>query len=67
MILCRYILTELLLNLKNSKQFIEADDGPFIGSTAPMVYLGTYVFKYLNTGQIKLEESFTDAYVEEVC
>ena len=31
-----------------------------------MVDLGTYVFKDLNTGEIKPEESFTDTYVKEV-
>ena len=31
-----------------------------------MVDLGTYIFKYLNTGKITPEESFTNAYVEEV-
>ena len=50
MILGRDILTELGLNLKLSENVIEADDGPFKGSTTPMVGLVTYVFKYLNTG-----------------
>ena len=31
-----------------------------------MVDFGTYIFKDLNTGKIILEESFTNAYVEEV-
>ena len=31
-----------------------------------MVDLGTYIFKDLNTGIIKLEELFTDYYVEKV-
>ena len=31
-----------------------------------MVYLGTYIFKDLNTGKIKPEEPFTNDYVEEV-
>ena len=31
-----------------------------------MVDLGKYVFKYLNTGKITPEESFTNAHVEEV-
>ena len=41
-ILGRYLLTDLGLNLKFSDHVIEADDGPFKGSTAPMVDLGTY-------------------------
>ena len=35
-------------------------------ATAPMVDLGAYILKDLNTGKVKPEESFTDAYVEEV-
>ena len=31
-----------------------------------MVYLGTYIFSNLNTGKITPEESFTNAYVEEL-
>ena len=31
-----------------------------------MVDLGGYVFKDLNTGEIKSEEQFTDAYAKEV-
>ena len=44
MILGRDILTELRLNIKFSEHVIEADDGPFKGSTTPMVDLGTYMF-----------------------
>ena len=53
MILARDILTELLLNLKYSKHVIEEYDGPFMGATAPMIGLGAYLFKDLNTGIIK--------------
>ena len=42
MILGRYIITDLVLNLKLSNHFIESDDGPLKGSTAPMADLGTY-------------------------
>ena len=66
MILGRDLLTELGLNLKLSKHVIKADDGPFMGATAHMVDLGAYVFRDLNTGEINPEESFTEAYVEEV-
>ena len=45
MIIGRHLLTEL---------GIEADDGPFKGSTTPMVDLGTYIFKYSNTGKLHL-------------
>ena len=37
-----------------------------MGATAPMVDLGAYVFKDLNTEKIEPEELFTAAYVEEV-
>ena len=42
MILVRYILTSLVLNLKLYYHIVEADDGLFKGSMVPMVYLGTY-------------------------
>ena len=60
------LLKELVLNINFSGHVIEVYFGPFIGAMAPMVDLGAYVFKDLNTGKIKLEESFTDAYVEEL-
>ena len=66
MILGWELLTELILNLKLSEHVIKAYDGPFKGSTTPMVDLGTYIFKYLNLGKITPEESFTNSYVEEV-
>ena len=49
-----------------SEYVIEYDDRPFKGYTAPMVDLGMYTFKDLNTGKITPEESFTNTYVEEV-
>ena len=52
MILGRDILTCLEFNLEFSDCVIEAYDGTFKGTTAPMVDLGTYKFKYLNTGYI---------------
>ena len=55
MILGQDLSTELGLNLKFSEHVIEADDGPFNRFTIPMVDLGTYIFKYLNTGNITPE------------
>ena len=55
MTLGQYLLTELWLNLKLSEQVIEADDGTFKGYTIPLIYLGTYIFIYLNTGKITPE------------
>ena len=57
-ILGRYPLTVLVLNLKFSRNIIKVSDEPFEGSTEPMIYLCTYAFKYLNTGKISLEEYF---------
>ena len=64
MILGRDLLTALGLNLKSSDHVIEADDGPFKGSTPPMVDMGMYEFKYLNTGNITPEELFMNVYTE---
>ena len=65
-ILVQDLFIELVLNLKFPEHIIKADDGTFKGSTTPMVDLGTYIFKILNTGEITPEESFTNSYVEEV-
>ena len=54
-ILGRYLLTELVLNLKFFEHIIEAYDGPFNCSTTPMVDLVTYIFKDLNTGKLHLK------------
>ena len=57
---------ELVLNLKLSEHVIKVDDGHVKGYTTPMVDLGTYEFKYLNTGETAPEEFFTNAHVEEL-
>ena len=44
-ILGRYLLTDLVLNLKLSDHVIESYDGPLKGSTATMADMGTYEFK----------------------
>ena len=43
-ILGRYLLTELVLNLIFSDHVVERYDGPFKGSMAPIVGMGTYEF-----------------------
>ena len=48
MILGRYVLTALVINLKLSDRIIEADDGPLKGLTAPIVDLGMCEIKDLN-------------------
>ena len=50
MILGWYLLTELGLNLKLYEHVIKAVDGPFIGFATPVVDLGRYISKKLNTG-----------------
>ena len=52
MILGRDLLTALGLNLKLSEHVTKSDYGPFKGSSAPMLDLVTYEFKYLNTGKL---------------
>ena len=52
MILGKNILTKLGLNLEFSDHVIEAEYGSFNGSTAPMVGLDKYEFKYLETRDI---------------
>ena len=65
-IIGRDILTDLGLNLKLSYPVIEADYEPFKGYMAPMVVLGTYEFKYLNTGNITPKYDFRHYYAEEM-
>ena len=55
MILGKYLLTELGLNLKFSEYVLEANDVPFKESTTSVVDLGMYVFKYLNIEEITPE------------
>ena len=66
MILGWDLLTELGLNLKFSEHVIEVYYGHFNESTTPMVDLGTYIFKDLNTGKITPGELFTNDYPKEV-
>ena len=51
-ILGRDLLSELELNFKSSDHAIEAYDGPSEGFTTPIVDLGTYKFKNLNSVKI---------------
>ena len=66
MILVRYILLALGLNFLLSDHAIESYDANFKGSTSPTVDLGAHEFNYLNTGKIKSEEVFMNAYAEEI-
>ena len=66
MILGRDLLIDLGLNLKWSDHVIEANDGNFKGSTAPMVDLSMYECKDLNIGNITPEESFINYYAKNI-
>ena len=55
MILGQDILTELGLYLIFSEHVIESGDGHSKGYTTPMIYLCTYIFKYLNTDKFTSE------------
>ena len=66
MILGRNILTVLGFYLKFCQKFIGRGGVPFERSTEPMIDLGTYEFKYLNTVKITPEEYFMNACVEGV-
>ena len=60
------LLIEVGLYSKWYDHSIKSDDGPFKGSTSPMVYYSTYEFKSLNTGKTTHDKSFTDDYADEV-
>ena len=55
-ILGQGILKLLGSTLKLSEHVIKTYNGTFKGSTKPMVDLGAYTFKYLNTGKITPKE-----------
>ena len=59
-------MTKLGLNIKESEHVTRVGDGPLKGSTEPMIDLGTYAFKDLNTGKITHAEPVMSAYAEEV-
>ena len=64
MILGRDSLTGLLINLKLSDRVIYLDDGPLKGLTAPMLDLGMYELKILNTEKFTPAELFMNYYKE---
>ena len=53
MILGRYLLTTLGLNLIVFNHIINGSARPFVGHTSSMFNLCTYEFKSLDTGKIK--------------
>ena len=65
-IIVRYLLTSLGLNLEFLDHIVEADGGHLKGSTEPMFDLGAYKFKYLNTGKSTPEEYFMNSCIDEV-
>ena len=58
MILGRDILTSLVLNLIFSEHVIKTYYDPLTGSPAPMVDLGAYECKILNTGKLHLNSYY---------
>ena len=66
MILEKYILTKLRLNIKLFEHVIKSDDGTLKGYTTYMVDLGKYVFKDLNTEKMTPEELFTYDYAKKL-
>ena len=66
MILGRYILTELGLNLKFCNHFIEGYVKPFKVSKAPIVYLGKYESTVFEIGKTTPEEFFVNTYADGV-
>ena len=66
MILGKDILTSLGLYLFIFNCVIKGGDGTFENCTAPMVDLGNYEFKNLDTGKLSPEEYFTNSHVEEL-
>ena len=66
MVLSRDILISLLLNIKVSENVTKDGHRPLKIPIAPMIHLGTYLFKYFKTVKITPKEYFTNAYVYEV-
>ena len=64
MVLGRYILTALGLDLMFSKQVIIGGDGPYKGCLAPMSDISEYDSKSLTYKSIKVEEPFINLYVD---
>ena len=64
MILGRYLLTALGLDLKFYKNVIIGGDGPYGGCSSPMVDINDYNFKYLIDEMVNLEEYFINMYVK---
>ena len=51
---------------KEKERKKESDDGNLEGSTTPMVDMGMYELKHLNTGKITPKELFMNAYEDEI-
>ena len=66
MILGRYLIISLVLNIKPSKNVIKGGGETLKGFPSPMIDLGIYTFKDLVTDEITLEEPFMNAYIEEL-
>ena len=65
MILSRYLLTALGMDLDFSENLVIGDEGPYEGCLSNMAELSNYDFKYLTENTVKPEESFVHSYVDE--
>ena len=59
-ILGRYLLTALGLDIKFSENVIIGGEGPYEGCSEPMVDVSNYAFKYITDKTVKPEESFVN-------
>ena len=65
MILVRYLIHELELDIKFSEKIIICGDVPYQGCSAPMVDLSNYKVKPLTEKIVKPKKSFINLYVNE--
>ena len=65
MILVRYLIHALGLDIKFSENIIFGGDVPYQGCSAPMVDLNNYKVKSLTEKIVKPEKSFINLYVNE--
>ena len=65
MILCIYLLTALILDLKFSENAIIGEEGPYKGFSSHMVDVSNYNVNIIRAKTVKSEESFIKSYVSE--
>ena len=65
MILGRYLIISLVLDIKFSDNVINGSIGPYEGCLLSIVDIGNYNFKSITDKIVKPEESFINSYVNE--